>query len=121
MVGIGCRGLHGQRQQFAAKLFKPLAGLPAYGENDGMVRIKKRAPEEASYLGADFFETSRADGVHFSDHGKAAANSEQAANGEMLFGLRLYDFFGGDDKHHSIDAACACKHIPDKELVPWNI
>ena len=121
MMGIGCRSLHGQRQQFAAKLVKPLAGLGAYGEKDGMVRIKKRAPEEASYLGAYLFKAPRADSVHLGDHGKTPANSKQAANGEMLFGLRLDAFFGGDDKQDSIDAARACEHIADKELVPWNI
>ncbi len=99
----------------------PWPRLGAYGEKDGMVRVKKRALEEASYLGADLFETARADSVHLGDHGKTAANSKQAANGEMLFGLRLDAFFGGDDKQHSIDAACACEHIADKELVPWNI
>ena len=86
-----------------------------------MVRVKKRAPEEAPYLAANFFETAWADGVDLGDHGKAPANSEQATDGEMLFGLRLDAFFGGDDKHHSIDASCARKHIADKQLVPRNI
>ena len=98
MVGIGDRGLHRQKQEFAAKLVKPLAGLGAHGENAGMVSVKKRALEEGSYLGADLLETARADGVNLGDHGKTPADSEQAADGEMLFGLRLDAFFGGDDK-----------------------
>ena len=108
-------------RKFAAKLVKSFAGLGAYGENAGMVSVKKRAFEECSYRGADFFEPAWADGVNLGDHGKAAANSEQAADGEMLFGLRLDAFFGGDDKEDSIDAACACEHIADKELVPRDI
>ena len=98
MVGTGDRGLHRQKQEFAAKVVKPLAGLGAYGENAGMVSVKKRALEEGSYLGADLLETARADGVNLGDHGKTPADSEQAADGEMLFGLRLDPFFGGDDK-----------------------
>jgi hypothetical protein len=46
MVGIGGRGLHGQRQEFAAKLVEPLAGLGAYGENAGMVSVEKRTLEK---------------------------------------------------------------------------
>ena len=114
MVGIVDRSLHRQRQEFAAKLVQPLAGLGAYRENAGMASVKKRAFEECFYLEADLFETAWADGVNLGDHGKAAADSEQAADGEMLFGLRLDAFFGGDDQQDSIDAACACEHVADK-------
>src|ERR1700744_3152034 len=105
MVGMGGRGREGKRQQFAAKPVKPLAGLSAYRDNAGVVFVKKGTAEEGSYLGTHFFETARADGVYLGDHGKTAADSKQAADGEMLFGLRLDAFFGRDDKQDSIDAA----------------
>jgi hypothetical protein len=66
-------------------------------------------------------KTAGADGVNLGDHGKTSADSEQAADGEMLFSLRLDTFLGGDDKQDSIDATRACEHIADKELVPRNI
>ncbi len=75
-----------RKEKFAAKLVKPLAGIGAYGENSGMVAIKKRALEECFYLQADLFETAWADGVNLGDHGKAAADTKQAADGEMLLG-----------------------------------
>jgi len=121
MIGIVDRTRHRQRRKFAAKRVKSFAGLCAYRENAGMASVKKRALEECSYSGADLFEPARADGVNLGDHGKAAADSEQAADGEMLFGLRLDTFFCGDGEENGIDAACACEHIADKELVSGNI
>ena len=121
MMGILDCGVHRQRQEFAAKLVKPLPGLGAYGENSGMASLKKRALEECFYLQADLLETARADGVNLGDHGKAAADAKQAADGKMLLGLRLDAFFGGDNQQDGINAACACEHVADEEFMPWDI
>ena len=84
----------GGTQGIGRQLVKSLAGLGAYGQNAGMVSVKKGPLEEYSYCGADLFEPAWADRVNLGDHGKSAADSQQAADGEMLFGLRLDAFFG---------------------------
>jgi len=86
-----------------------------------MARIEKGAREKGSNFGANLFEALRADGIGFRDNGEAATDAEEAADGEMLFGLRLDTFFCGDGEENGIDAACACEHIADKELVSGNI
>ena len=94
---------------------RALTGRIAHGS------VKKCAGEKCSYLIANVVESGWADGIDLRNHDNASTYSEQIADGEMLFGLRLDAFFGRDDKKDSIDATRACKHVADKELVPGHI
>ena len=51
----------------------------------------------------------------------AAADAEQAADVEVLAGLRLDGFVGGDDEEHQVDAADAGEHVLDEALVAGDV
>src|SRR6185312_1702840 len=59
--------------------------------------------------------------VCFGNHCDAARDGEQPANFEMLAGLRLNRFVGGDDHQGQIDAADAGQHVAHKALVARNV
>src|SRR3954454_24803987 len=77
--------------------------------------------EEGFNGGRCFGELPFADSIGFRQHSKAALDSEQTADGKMLFRLRLHFFFGRNDEHYAIDSARACEHVADESLVSRNV
>ena len=51
----------------------------------------------------------------------AAANAKQAADVEVLAGLRLDRFIGGNHEQHQIDSTHAGQHVLDEPLMPGDI
>ena len=109
----------GHARQFAAQIVEPGAG-------DGTHRHDGRAFEERAGDHLFHFEAHEAEDVVVHQVGlgegdDAAADAEQAADIEMLAGLRLDGFVGGDHEEHEVDAADAGEHVLDEALVAGDI
>ena len=82
---------------------------------------EKTSLKEFLYLKLHLRCPAGADRIDLGDHRKARANAEQAADGEVLHGLRLYTFLGGDNQHHSSDASGPGEHVVNKQAVARHI
>ena len=63
-------------------------------------------------------------GIHqvgLGERDDAAPNAQQAADIEVLAGLRLDGFVGRDHEQHQVDAADARQHVLDEALVAGNV
>ncbi len=64
---------------------------------------------------------SESTSVRFCEYGDSALDSEQPADIEVLAGLRLDAFVGGDDQQHQINSADPGQHVADEALVAGNV
>ena len=106
-------------RQFAAQIVEPGAG-------DRTHRHNRRAFEERAGDHLFHFEAHEAENVvihqvRFGEGDDAAADAEQAADVEMLAGLRLDGFIGGDHEEQEIDSAHTGEHVLDEALVAGDI
>ena len=120
-AGIFGRNLGGQPRQLALQLVESRARLGADGNDRRSCRIEKRAREELGHFHGHDFESFGIDQVGLGQDCDAALHRKQAADFEVLAGLRLDGFVGRDHQQHQIDAADAGQHVAHKALVAGDI
>ena len=64
---------------------------------------------------------SRVDEIGLGQGDEAGADAQQAADVEVLAGLRLHRLVGGDHQHDEVDAADAGEHVLDEPLVSRHV
>jgi ceramide glucosyltransferase len=116
-IAIGSRRA-GTRERLP-ELFEASSGDRAHG-HDGSL-FKERTRHELGGFEPDEVEEVGVDHVGLGEGDDAARNAEQPADVEVLAGLRLDGFIGGDDEEYEIDAADTREHVFHEALMARNI
>ena len=119
--GIARRNVRGQPDDFSLEFIQARAFKRAHGDNWRAAGIEKRSAHEIFNLHAHDAERVFVHHVGLGNHDDAARDGEQPADFEMLAGLRLDGFVGGDDHQHQVHAAHAGQHVADKALVARHV
>ncbi len=115
------RHFGGHAHQLALEIVDAGAGERADRHDGRAAGIEKRAAQEVLDFEPHHVQGFAVHQVGLGEHGDAARDVEQAADLEVLAGLRLDGFVGGDHQQHQVDAAHASQHVAHEALVPGNI
>jgi len=105
LFGHGC----GELAKLFAQFGESGAGDGADGDNRRI--FQKRTADKFVHFETHQLEDIPVDEVGLGEDDDSSADTEQAADIEVLARLRLDGFVGGDDEQHQIDAADAGQHI----------
>ena len=96
---------------------RPSTGTIARALEEGALRrVADVLLEQRQPVGAELREE-----VRLRHRDEAARHAEEAADVEVLAGLRHHALVGGDDEHHEVDAAGARRHRADEPLVAGDV
>ena len=107
-----CRG---HPRQLPAQLVQTFAGGRAHRYHGSA--FEERARHQLRHFHARQIEQFFVDQVGLGQDDEPARNLEQAADLEMLAGLRLDGFVGGHHQHHQVDSAHPGQHVLDEPLM----
>ena len=117
--GVLLRHRGGDARQFAAQFVQAGAGGGTH-RHDGRA-FQERAGDQLLHFQAHQSEDVGIHQIGLGERDDAARNAQQAADIEVLAGLRLDGFVGGDHEQHQVDAADAGQHVLDEALVAGNV
>ena len=109
----------GDARQLFAQLVEARAGGGADGD-DGRA-FQERAGHELLHFEAHQSEHVGVHQVRLGQRDDAARDPQQAADVEVLAGLRLDGFVGRDHEQHQVDAAHPGQHVLDEALVAGDV
>src|SRR5207248_11434276 len=105
--------------EFVAEVVETFSGSRADGENGRVA--EKRVAGHGSEISSNFSQMVSVDRVGFCNRDDALGDAQQLADGEMLDGLRLDAFVGGNHEQNGGNAAGAREHGADEEAVPRDV
>ena len=103
------------------KLIESRAGKRTNGNNRRLRWIEKRIAHKIFDLQPHHVQGFAVHQIGFGQDDNASPHREQAADIEMLAGLRLDGFVGCDHQQHQIDSTDPRQHVAHEALVPGNV
>ena len=115
------RSFRRQPRQLALEVVESRASLRTHRHHGSARRIEKRSPQVLRHFHAHDFEGLGIHQVGFGQHRDAALHREQAADVEVLAGLRLHRLVGRNHQQHQVDAADSRQHVAHEALMTGHI
>ena len=108
-----------EARQLALELFEAGACFRAYRHDRRA--LKKRTGDELLNLQLREFQDFAVHQVRFRQSDEPVADADKICDVEVLAGLRLDGFVGGDDQQHQVHASHACQHVLHEPLVAGDV